>query len=442
LAHDVFISHSSINKKAADAVCHTLEHNGVKCWIAPRDIPPGANYGGEIIKGIKNCKVFLLIFSKEANASSAVAKEVERAALGYKKTVIPFRIDDGEMNENLEFFLTDVHWLDAYPDDTVFSNLVTAVKNALGMPAEANGSYVTPTQSYVPKPPDTRSPGEAGITTQEPAKPPPPGRVTFRDKTFERIVRAELQVNQDELLDEELLSTVTSIRAAGDAVGVQFKTYTSIMKSISTGNGLLKVQKGNLRLLSDIQHLPNLTELIIPFQSIADISRLSSTRIKKLDLSDNSIADLSPTSGMDYLEEINLEHIVTDSFLPVVYAKSIKKICIYGQYRQNHLDELCKVGSKSLTELTFSNALVETIEEIGNFPNLEFINLAKSQVPDLSPLRALTRLKRASLSNDVCTDFSFLKELPVIENVIVSPMQKDHVLKLYDGEPPFRLVAF
>ncbi len=37
MAHDVFISHSSKNKPAADAVCHALEGDGVRCWIAPRD---------------------------------------------------------------------------------------------------------------------------------------------------------------------------------------------------------------------------------------------------------------------------------------------------------------------------------------------------------------------------------------------------------------------
>jgi len=151
MAHDVFISHSSVNKKAADAICHALEQNGVKCWIAPRDIPPGANYGSAIIKGIKNCKVFLLVFSKEANMSTAVAKEVERAALGYKKTIIPFRIEDVAMNENLEFFLTDVHWLDAYPNDTVFDNLVNAVKNILAIP---DSNIVTPSLPLPAAPPE------------------------------------------------------------------------------------------------------------------------------------------------------------------------------------------------------------------------------------------------------------------------------------------------
>ena len=144
MAHDVFISHSSVDKKAADAICHSLEQNGVKCWIAPRDIRAGENYGGEIIRGIQDCKVFLLVFSREANASPAVAKEVERAVLGYRKIVIPFRIEDVAMSANLEFFLTDVHWLDAYPDDTVFENLVTAVKNALGLNAASSSDAAQP----------------------------------------------------------------------------------------------------------------------------------------------------------------------------------------------------------------------------------------------------------------------------------------------------------
>jgi hypothetical protein len=36
MAHDVFISHSSEDKPAADAVCAILEESEVRCWIAPR----------------------------------------------------------------------------------------------------------------------------------------------------------------------------------------------------------------------------------------------------------------------------------------------------------------------------------------------------------------------------------------------------------------------
>lgn len=73
MAHDVFISHSSKNKATADAICHALEQNGVRCWIAPRDIPPGADYGTEIVRGIKDCTVFLFMFSQESNYSVPAA---------------------------------------------------------------------------------------------------------------------------------------------------------------------------------------------------------------------------------------------------------------------------------------------------------------------------------------------------------------------------------
>ena len=144
MAHDVFISHSSINKQVADAICHALEENGVRCWVAPRDIPPGSNYGAEIIKGIRECSIFLLVFSTESNTSAAVHKEVERAVLGYNKIIIPFRIEDIPMCDSLEFFLTDVqwinalvdystHWLDVYPDTAIFDELIAAVKKTMGM---------------------------------------------------------------------------------------------------------------------------------------------------------------------------------------------------------------------------------------------------------------------------------------------------------------------
>ena len=41
MKYDVFISYSHKDKAAADAVCASLEADGVRCWYAPRDIAPG-----------------------------------------------------------------------------------------------------------------------------------------------------------------------------------------------------------------------------------------------------------------------------------------------------------------------------------------------------------------------------------------------------------------
>ena len=63
MAHDIFISYSSIDANIANAVCHNLEQGGIRCWMAPRDIPPGGTWAEIIPNAIQEAKVFVLIFS-------------------------------------------------------------------------------------------------------------------------------------------------------------------------------------------------------------------------------------------------------------------------------------------------------------------------------------------------------------------------------------------
>jgi hypothetical protein len=56
VAQDVFVSYSSRDKPVADAVCASLEGRGIRCWIAPRDILPGADWGEEIIRGTRTLR--------------------------------------------------------------------------------------------------------------------------------------------------------------------------------------------------------------------------------------------------------------------------------------------------------------------------------------------------------------------------------------------------
>jgi len=79
MAHDVFLSYATADKATADALVAGLERNGIRCWIAPRDIPAGSEYGQQIVDAVKGSRVFLLVFSSAANASPHVRREVERA---------------------------------------------------------------------------------------------------------------------------------------------------------------------------------------------------------------------------------------------------------------------------------------------------------------------------------------------------------------------------
>jgi len=110
--HDVFISYAQEDKPIADAVCARLESRNIRCWIAPRDIPPGKSFPEAIIEGIEDGKVVVLIFSSYANKSPHVTRELTNA-VNKGRIIIPFRIEDVAPSKSMEYLISVPHWLDA-----------------------------------------------------------------------------------------------------------------------------------------------------------------------------------------------------------------------------------------------------------------------------------------------------------------------------------------
>ena len=93
--------------------CSLLEAQGYRCWYAPRDIKPGARWGEAITDAIGECKIFVMVFSKNSNQSKRVLEEVF-FAITEGKTVIPFRIENLDPTGAMRLHLSMLHWLDAY----------------------------------------------------------------------------------------------------------------------------------------------------------------------------------------------------------------------------------------------------------------------------------------------------------------------------------------
>jgi TIR domain len=109
MTSQVFISYSSKDKAIADTICQWLESGGIPCWMAPRNIEFGSDWTEAIMRGIAACRVFVLVFSENANGSGHVRREVAKAfSLGLQ--VIPFRIQDTLPQSSLSYFLETVHW--------------------------------------------------------------------------------------------------------------------------------------------------------------------------------------------------------------------------------------------------------------------------------------------------------------------------------------------
>jgi rhodanese-related sulfurtransferase len=144
MAHQVFISHARTDFDTADLIRKSLEENGIDCWIAPRDVVPGAPFGSQITDAIQASKIMLLIFSNAVNNSMAVQNEVF-LAIESGVTVLPFRIENIEFNEELRYHLNRLHWLNGFPPPvtTHMGNLIDSVKTIL-MTRETRRPYKPP----------------------------------------------------------------------------------------------------------------------------------------------------------------------------------------------------------------------------------------------------------------------------------------------------------
>src|SRR6187431_1261540 len=164
MAHDVFISHSSNNRPVANAVCAALENAGIRCWIAPRDVMPGRSYSGEITRAIQQSRAFILIFSQHSNNSEQVLREVQLAA-NSRLHIVQFRIDAVAPSDDLEYYLSGPHWLDAVtpPLENHLDQLKSSMKALLALPRTGD------TDKPPPAPPPSAS--AAAVNPMPPSAP-------------------------------------------------------------------------------------------------------------------------------------------------------------------------------------------------------------------------------------------------------------------------------
>ena len=111
----VFISFSSKDLKTASAICGALEARGHPCWMSSRDVMPGENYQGAIVRAIREAGVMVLVFSANANNSDEIKKEMSLASQS-RTMVIPVRSEDVLPSEDFTYELATRQWIDMFID--------------------------------------------------------------------------------------------------------------------------------------------------------------------------------------------------------------------------------------------------------------------------------------------------------------------------------------
>jgi hypothetical protein len=188
MAGHVFISHGSENSDDADELCAFIESNGVKAWIAPRDVRPGIDYSEALQSAIENCSAFVVLVTDMANKSPYVRAETEMAFSSHKP-IFPVRLTDINPGPGLAFFLKIRHWTDAYGKGReaslkrlalelqTLSGVVPAAPSPSPPPEPPEPAPAPPLPDPEPAPPSPPPPGPAPappVLAKAPAAPPPP----------------------------------------------------------------------------------------------------------------------------------------------------------------------------------------------------------------------------------------------------------------------------
>lgn len=131
MKYDVFISYSSKDQKIAEGICGFLESNGIRCFVAYRDIVKGGNWSKAISNALEDSSMMVAVYSLDYNVSEQVDREIEIMA-DDKKPILTFRLTNERMTGTKKYFLHNLNWIDAFPNpNECFGELLSNIKKLL-----------------------------------------------------------------------------------------------------------------------------------------------------------------------------------------------------------------------------------------------------------------------------------------------------------------------
>ena len=273
---DVFVSCASQDAAVANEVVEHLEQHAIRCWIAPRDVKPGAQYADAIVRAINDAKTLVLVLSQSSVGSSHVGREIERAASKHKQ-IIALKIDAALLTPALEYFLSESQWIDvtALGMPAAVLKIANAVRESapsqplLGVDAAGSGHPIARRSMGVSKrvvlvAAIVVALGVGGVLAIRfwPSKhpeSPAPAVEAISDKSIAVLPFADMSEKRDqeyfadgmaeEVLD--LLTKVPGVRVIGRTSSFQFKGKSGDLRTISQTLGAIYVVEGSVRKSGD-----------------------------------------------------------------------------------------------------------------------------------------------------------------------------------------------
>jgi hypothetical protein len=108
----VFVSYSTNDLAHVEKLQQQLAGNPIELFVAEHSVSPSQDLAQTINNAIQQCDLFVLIWSKNAEASAWVSQEIGKAT-ALKKTILPLVLDEGM---SLPGFIQNLKYLAVHSD--------------------------------------------------------------------------------------------------------------------------------------------------------------------------------------------------------------------------------------------------------------------------------------------------------------------------------------
>ena len=256
--------------------------------------------------------------------------------------------------------------------------------------------------------------------------------VTFADAAMEQAIREHLAVDANKILytndlwdltyftvpsDAKDLSDISNMifveDLAIDSVPAGQLSYLSSLVNITS----LQIRNTaiNAEELKIIGSLPQLKHLTLSGCGLSTASGLeTATNITKLDLSQNTIRDLTPLQSMTGLQEVILHHNAINDLSALSSLKSITKLDVSF----NLLSSLNPIfNCSTITSLSANNNTITSLAGIEKLTALEAFALSGNTLADVTPIASCPNIKELDLSSNMIEDISSLSVLSNLETL-------------------------
>ena len=251
-------------------------------------------------------------------------------------------------------------------------------------------------------------------------------QVEFADDAIEAQVRKMLNVSENTVLHSNDLWKITEFTIPEGTKKlddlkhmIRLETLTiencpsNSLSFLSSLSDLTKLTIRNMPVksedLAQIGRMPKLTELTLSNCSLSTISGLeNATKLTSLDLSGNTVRNLSPIASMPQMVHLDLKSNAVEDLSSLSGLTHLQTLDI----SHNTLRSIAPLsGISSLKWLDLSYNTVSDITDAGKLTGLQHLDVSYNGVTDVSPLAACTSLNDLNISNNSIEDISALSVL-------------------------------